>query len=122
MINRKTFSTGLALGAAALLSATQASAHASLVRSDPAANATVAAPKAITLTFDEEVTPAFTGFDVMMGGSMKLPVKTTVSKDKKTITGVFSGPVMAGAYKISWHAAAADDGHKSTGVLAFTVK
>jgi methionine-rich copper-binding protein CopC len=59
---------------------------------------------------------------VMMGGSMNMPVKTTVSKDKKTINGVFSGPVMAGAYKISWHAAAADDGHKSTGVLAFTVK
>ncbi len=122
MFNRKTLSAAMALGAVALLSATQASAHASLVKSDPAANATVAAPKAITLTFDEEVTPAFTGFDVMMGGSMKMPVKTTVSKDKKTITGVFSGPVMAGAYKISWHAAAADDGHKSTGVLAFTVK
>lgn len=122
MFKRKTLSAAMALGAVALLSATQASAHASLVKSDPAANATVAAPKAITLTFDEEVTPAFTGFDVMMGGGMKMPVKTTVSKDKKTITGVFSGPVMAGAYKISWHAAAADDGHKSTGVLAFTVK
>lgn len=122
MFKRKTLSAAMALGAVALLSATQASAHASLVKSDPAANATVAAPKAITLTFDEEVTPAFTGFDVMMGGGMKMPVKTTVSKDKKTVTGVFSGPVMAGAYKISWHAAAADDGHKSTGVLAFTVK
>lgn len=122
MFKRKTLSAAMALGPVALLSATQASAHASLVKSDPAANATVAAPKAITLTFDEEVTPAFTGFDVMMGGGMKMPVKTTVSKDKKTITGVFSGPVMAGAYKISWHAAAADDGHKSTGVLAFTVK
>lgn len=122
MFNRKTLSTALALGAAALLSATQASAHASLVKSDPAANATVAAPKTITLTFDEELTPAFSGFDVMMGGSMKMPVKTTVSADHKTITGVLTGAVMAGAYKISWHAAAADDGHKSTGVLTFTVK
>jgi hypothetical protein len=122
MINRKSLSAAVALGAVALLSSSQALAHASLVKSDPAANATVAAPKAITLTFDEELTPAFSGFDVMMGGSMKMPVKTTVSADKKTITGVFSGPVMAGAYKISWHAAAADDGHKSTGVLAFKVK
>jgi methionine-rich copper-binding protein CopC len=122
MITRKTLTTAAALGAVTLLAATQASAHASLVKSDPAANATVAAPKTITLTFDEEVTPAFSGFDVTMGGSMKMPVKTTVSKDHKTITGVFSGPTMAGAYKISWHAAAADDGHKSTGTLAFTVK
>lgn len=122
MFNRKTHSAAVALGAVALLSATQALAHASLVKSDPAANSTVAAPKTITLTFDEEITPAFSGFDVMMGGSMKMPVKTTVSKDHKTITGVLSGPAMAGAYKISWHAAATDDGHKSTGTLAFTVK
>jgi methionine-rich copper-binding protein CopC len=122
MITRKTLATAVALAVAAVFAATQASAHASLVRSDPAANSTVAAPKTITLTFDEEVTPAFSGFEVMMGGSMKMPVKTTVSADHKTITGVLSGPVMAGAYKISWHAAAADDGHKSTGVLTFNVK
>ena len=122
MMTRKTLPAAIALGAVALFAATQASAHASLVKSDPAANSTVAAPKTITLTFDEEVTPAFSGFDVMMGGSMKMPVKTTVSQDHKTITGVFSGPTMAGAYKIAWHAAAADDGHKSTGTLAFTVK
>ena len=112
----------IALASASLLAATQASAHASLVKSDPAANATVAAPKAITLTFDEELSPAFSGFDVTMGGSMKMKFKTTVSKDKKTITGVPTGPLMAGAYKLNWHAAAADDGHKTTGTLAFTVK
>lgn len=121
MISRKTVTTATALGVAALFAATQASAHASLVKSDPAANATVSAPKTITLTFDEALTPAFSGFEVTMG-SMKMPVKTTVSADHKTITGVLSGPVMTGPYKISWHAAAADDGHKSTGVLTFTVK
>jgi methionine-rich copper-binding protein CopC len=98
------------------------SAHAALVKSDPAANTTVAAPKNITLTFDEELTPAFSGFDVAMGDGMKMTLKTTVSKDHKTITGVPSGPLMAGAYKISWHAAASDDGHRTTGTLAFTVK
>ena len=30
--------------------------------------------------------------------------------------------LMAGVYKISWHATAADDGHKSMGTLAFKVK
>jgi methionine-rich copper-binding protein CopC len=111
------------MGAIALLSATQAAAHASLVKSDPAAGATVSAPKTITLTFDEELTPAFSGFDVTMAGSMKVAVKTKVSADHKTITGtLIGGHQMAGAYKIAWHAAAADDGHKSKGTVAFTVK
>ena len=121
MFNTKSLSAAIALAGAALLSATQASAHASLIKSDPAANATVAAPKVITLTFDDELAPAFSGFDVTMGDTMKMPFKTTVSKDKKTITGVPTGPLMAGAYKLSWHAAA-DDGHKSTGTVTFTVK
>jgi methionine-rich copper-binding protein CopC len=119
---RNTLLTAVALGAVALLSASQALAHASLVKSDPAANATVAAPKTITLTFDEELTPAFSGFDASMSDGMKVKFKTTVSKDKKTITGVPTGPMMAGAYKLSWHAAAADDGHKTAGTLTFTVK
>ena len=109
LFNRNFLSAAGGIAAAtALLIAGQAAAHASLVKSDPAANATVASPKTITLTFDEELTPAFSGFDVV--------------KDKKTITGVSSGPLMAGPYKIAWHAAAADDGHKTTGTLAFTVK
>ncbi len=122
MFIHKALSAAATLGAVALLSAGQASAHASLVKSDPAANAAVAAPKSITLTFDEELTPAFSGFDVSMSDGMKMKFKTTVSKDKKTITGVPTGPLMAGAYKLNWHAAAADDGHKTTGTLAFTVK
>ena len=122
MLTRKTFSASAALGAIALLAAGQASAHAALVRSNPAANATVSAPKAISLTFNEALTPAFSGFDLSMGDGMKMKVKTKVSKDKKTITGVPTGRMMAGAYKISWHAAAVDDGHKTTGTLPFTVK
>lgn len=122
MLKTKTFAVAISLAGAALLSATQAAAHASLVKSDPAANATVAAPKTITLTFDDELTPAFSGFDVTMGDTMKMKFKTKVSKDKKSITGVPTGPFMPGAYKLSWHVAAAEDGHKSTGTLAFTVK
>ena len=122
MFHLKTVSAALALGAVALLSATQASAHASLVKSSPTANATVAAPKSITLTFNESLTPAFSGFDVAMSDGMKMTFKRSLSKDHKTITGVPGGRLMAGTYKISWHAAAAADGHKSTGTLAFTVK
>lgn len=122
MFSRKTLSAAAALGAVALLSAGQALAHAALVKSSPLANATVAAPKTISLTFNEALTPAFSGFDVSMANGMKMKVKTKVSKDKKTITGVPAGPLMAGAYKVNWRAAAADDGHKTTGTVAFAVK
>ncbi len=44
-----------------------------LVKSDPAANATVASPKTITLTFAEELTPGVSGFDVVMGDGERPP-------------------------------------------------
>jgi methionine-rich copper-binding protein CopC len=111
-----------ALALAAL--AGEASAHAKLVKSDPAANATVAAPKTITLTFDDELAPAFSKFAVTMPTmkDMAVKVKTVVSKDHKSIVGTPAAPLSAGAYSISWTAAAADDGHKTTGKVPFTVK
>ena len=51
---------------AALGTSGPALAHAKLVRSNPAMNAAVAAPKAITLTFDEKIVPAFSSFTVSM--------------------------------------------------------
>ncbi|MBQ1563570.1 MULTISPECIES: copper homeostasis periplasmic binding protein CopC [unclassified Caulobacter] len=107
---------------ASILAGGQASAHAKLVASDPAANATVAAPKTIRLTFNEKLAPAFSSFELAMADGMKAPVKTSVSADRKTITGAPKGRLMAGAYKLTWHAAAADDGHRMDGTLTFTVK
>ncbi len=120
---RHSLSTMLAAASAgvALLAAGQAFAHAKLVSSDPTANATVAAPKVITLTFNEKLAPAFSGFDLtMVEHNMKIPVKTTVSKDGKTLTGTPQGAFMKGSYKINWHAASAD-GHRMTGEVAFKV-
>ena len=101
-----------------------AAAHAHLVKSNPAANAAVAAPKTISLTFNEKLTPAFSKFDVTMPAmsNMKVAMKTTVSKDHLTILGTPKGALTAGAYKLHWQAASSDDGHKMEGDLAFTVK
>lgn len=107
---------------ASVLTAGQASAHAKLVASDPAANATVTAPTEIRLTFNEKLAPAFSTFALTTADGKTKPVKTTVSKDRKVITGVPSGRLAAGAYKISWRAAAAEDGHRMDGVVTFTVK
>ena len=112
----------IAVAAAALLAGSQASAHAKLVKSNPAANAVVVAPKVITLVFTEKLAPAFSGFELVMveHNNMKIPVKTTVSRDGKTITGKPKGAFMKGNYKINWHAASGD-GHRMTGVVPFKV-
>ena len=112
----------IAVAAAALFAGSQAAAHAKLVKSNPAADAVVAAPKVITLVFSEKLAPAFSGFELVMveHNNMKIPVKTTVSKDGKTITGTPTGAFMKGSYKINWHAASGD-GHRMTGVVPFKV-
>jgi hypothetical protein len=113
---------GIAASAALLLAGT-ASAHAHLVKSTPTANATVAAPKAISLTFNEKLTPAFSKFELVMPtmNNMAVAVKTSVSKDGLTITGTPQAALMPGVYKINWHAASSD-GHKMDGAVDFTVK
>jgi len=57
-----------------------------------------------------------------MADGMKAPVKVLVSQDRKTMTGVPKGRLMAGAYKVTWRAASADDGHRMDGAFTFTVK
>ena len=111
------------VASAALFLAGAASAHAHLVKSTPAANATVVTPKSISLTFNEKLTPAFSKFELVMPtmSNMAVPVKTTVSKDGMMITGTPKARLMPGIYKINWHAASSD-GHRMDGVVDFTVK
>ena len=97
-------------------------AHAALVQSDPVANSTVAAPKEIKLTFSEKLTPAFSGFNMSMSDGMTMKVVTKVAEDGKTLIGTPTGSFMTGTYKLSWHATASDDGHRTEGSLMFKVK
>jgi len=116
------FSIAAAAATAALSTASPAFAHAKLLRSTPAEKATVAAPKNIALTFSEKVVPAFSTFElVMVGHDMKVPVKTKVSRDGKTITGTPQGRMMAGPYKINW-TVASPDGHRMKGEVPFQVR
>ena len=112
-----------ALGAAMLLaSATPALAHADLVQSNPAANATVAAQSAVRLVFNERIVPAFSKIEVsMVGHDMTIPVETKVSADGKIMTGTPKGRFMKGAYKLKW-TAAGSDGHRMKGEIPFKVR
>jgi methionine-rich copper-binding protein CopC len=107
-----------AVGLAAVLAASQAAAHAHLVSSDPAANATVAAPKQIVMQFSETLQPKFSGFDLSMGGA---PVVVKAKVAKKTIVGAPAKPLAPGAYEVKWHAVTADT-HRMEGTYSFTVR
>lgn len=120
MSSRKILSSLGAVGAL-LLMATQADAHARVVASTPAANATVASPSAISVTFSERVAPAFSGLEVVNAAGATFAVTTTVSEDGKTLSGRPSRALAAGTYSANWHAASSD-GHRMTGVIAFTVR
>jgi methionine-rich copper-binding protein CopC len=113
----------LALAAAMLAPATPAFAHAKVVSSNPAANAVVAAPKQISVTFNEKVVPAFSKMEVSMPSmKMGIPVKTAFSADGKTMIATPQAKLTSGAYVIKWSAAAADDGHHTAGTIPFKIK
>lgn len=120
MTPRKTLSFLGAVGALMLV-ATQADAHARVVASTPAANAAIASPGAIAVTFSERVAPAFSGLVVVDAAGAEFPVATTVSENGRTVSGRTARPLTAGAYSLNWHAASSD-GHRMTGSIAFTVR
>ena len=113
----------LALAAVAMAPSAPVFAHAKVVGSTPAANATIATPKQISVTFNEKLVPAFSKVEVSMAGmKMNVPVKSSVSADGKTIVAIPQGHFMKGSYVINWTAAAADDGHHTAGTIPFKTK
>ena len=113
---------------AALAFATPALAHPKLVSSTPAANATVAKPTQVTLTYNETLLAPMSGIDLTMTGMPGMahhaPMKITGFKTAvagKTMTVMFPRPLPAGTYALKWHAVAGDT-HRIEGDFAFTVK
>lgn len=107
-----------------------ANAHAQLVTSSPAANATIARTSAIRLTFNEKVVARFSGAELVMTGRpgmanhapMKMKgLKPTWSGDGKTLTLINPKPLPTGTYTVNWHAAGADT-HRRQGSFSFSVK
>ncbi|MDI7776550.1 copper homeostasis periplasmic binding protein CopC [Asticcacaulis sp. EMRT-3] len=107
---------------AAALVATVADAHAKLQSAMPAASSTVASPTSIMLHFNEKLAPKLSGFDVTMGDGMKVDVTPAVDSSGMMLTAPVKGKLMAGTYKVSWHAVTTDDGHRTTGEFTFSVK
>jgi len=107
-------------GGAALAVAAPALAHTRLISSNPAANATVKAPAAITLQFSERLVPTFSKFDLSTAHHTVVPVRTAVSADGQQIVGTPTTALAAGEYTVTWTAASVD-GHRINGHFNFKV-
>lgn len=117
----KTLAAALAL-ALAFGFAAEASAHAKLVKSDPPANGDAKDNKNIELTFSEEISGKLSGAVVKDAAGKTLASSAMVDQNGKGLMVMMKDPLKAGAYKVEWHAVASDDGHRTTGALAFNAK
>ena len=102
--------------------ATPAFAHAHLSVADPADGSVVAGPSALTLTFTEGLSLAFSGITITgPAGAVSLQPATLAPGDATVLIVPLATPLPRGAYGVDWHALSTD-GHKTTGHYAFTVK
>jgi len=122
MRNTKTILTTL-LGIAVLSIAAPLSAHAELQRSSPAARASVAAPRTVSVTFDDALVRQFSKLELVMPGhnNMRVQLRTTFSRDGKTMLGTPQARLAKGDYRLDW-TAATPDGHREKGQIPFKVK
>jgi len=108
-------SVGWLLG---VVGAAPASAHASLVRSSPADQASLAsAPTTVTLTFDENIRMPSVVLVTNADGSSVVQGKTTVVDNTASIP-VSTGP--SGDFTVAYRVLSAD-GHPVSGRLSFSV-
>jgi methionine-rich copper-binding protein CopC len=102
-----------------LAGATAALAHAHVVSSTPAANASGPAPKTLHLEFSEGLEAKFSGVELMKASGPVVAADSKVSG--KAIDATPKAPLAPGEYMVMWHALSSD-GHKSNGSYNFTVK
>ena len=119
--NTRNAASVLAVSAMLMFGAGQAFAHANLVSSDPGKNATIAAPKVITLHFSEALEMKVSGFKLTDIDGKPVSLKAVSASDAKSLAAEPTSPLAPGLYTISW-TSMGDDAHKMTGTLSFTVK
>jgi methionine-rich copper-binding protein CopC len=109
----------MAFALGGVIAAGPCAAHAKLLSSSPAANASLnEAPKTLTLKFNEPAQLAVLKL-VSDGKETPLTVDKTAAPSES-----FSLPLPAlapGKYTVQWAAVAADDGHVTKGAFAFSI-
>lgn len=111
--------------AAAVLAATVSAsvfAHARPAKTDPAANAVMAAtPAAVKIDFTETLEPAFSSIIVVDGeGKTVSDGRASVDAANRKRMTVPLAQLVPGAYTVKW-VAVATDGHRTQGTYRFSV-
>lgn len=96
--------------------------HNRLVKSAPAKDAVVAAPKEIRLWFAEKAPPALSSVTLLGADSAKVATsRVRATDDPKSVAVDVTGPMPPGRYDVQWRTSG-DDGHVIRGSYPFTVK
>ncbi|KTR89294.1 copper homeostasis periplasmic binding protein CopC [Pantoea dispersa] len=114
----------LLLAGATLSFSQLALAHAHLKAPVPMDNAVVErAPQQLTLTFTEDIEPAFSG--VEMTNAQQQPVALEKAQlnpqQHDQLIVPIAQPLASGHYQVNWHVLSVD-GHKTKGSYSFSVK
>jgi copper resistance protein C len=116
------YATLIALMALLPLGAAPAAAHATLDRSDPPVGSTVAtAPSALTLTFTQNLEPAFSTIEVRDERGARVDTgKAQVDPGNRRLLRVGLRGLSPGRYSVRWRVLSVDT-HKTEGNFAFRV-
>jgi hypothetical protein len=102
--------------------AANADAHAHPKSMAPAADATVAAPAEVSMTFTEALEDAFSSLTVVdAAGHAVANGKAEVDSATHTVMHLALPALAPGVYTVKW-VAVARDGHRTSGSYSFTVK
>jgi copper transport protein len=113
----------LAAGTVSFLSAPAASAHALIVSSTPAAGSDLTQlPKAVTVTFSEEIVPKLSSLTVVDSAGHKVNSAASHAVKGNALQLAVSLPTLhSGVYTVQWHTVSSDDGHATGGTFTFGV-
>lgn len=96
--------------------------HLHLLKSVPAANATVSgAPQVIRLWFSQPPELGVTSVKVTGPASAAVALAPLAAGDSAVVIAPVKGKMAAGAYTVAWRSMA-KDGHVARGTFAFTIK
>ena len=110
---------GILAAVCAMIVAAPAFGHAKLLSTVPAADAELrVAPKALTLTFNEEARLAVLTLSV---GGQDIPVTVDHSVPAAAEVAVALPALAAGKYLVRWSALSSKDGHVTKGTFSFVI-
>lgn len=115
------FSRMIIAALACLAFGTPAFAHAFLDRAVPGVGTTVGtAPPELSLTFTENIVPAFSGVAVTNANGAPITTGRASFGPANTMHVRLSRPIGTGTYIVSWHVVSVDT-HRTHGTYKFTI-